>query len=68
MDNQPDALNEPGDRGAPAEPSASGASDPAVNNIDIPERLKQLAADPNYPSPEIIKSIAEKMIDLFRSE
>lgn len=73
MQNESDALKRKANWSAP-EPPVGGSScspDPAVNPTDIPEqleRLKRLAADPNYPSTEIIKSIAEKMLDLFQSE
>ena len=65
MQNKSDALD---DESAPQEPHASSPSDPPVNATELSERLKRLAADPNYPSPEIVKSMAQKLLDLFRSE
>ncbi|HEY0789934.1 MAG TPA: hypothetical protein VGD78_02610 [Chthoniobacterales bacterium] len=42
--------------------------DPPVNNPDVNPRLLLLAADPTYPNSEIIRSLAEKLFDLFRYE
>jgi hypothetical protein len=68
MQNESDALKKQADRSAPTKPGVSGPSNPEVNQTSVPERLKQLAADPDYPSPKIITSVAEKVLDLFRSE
>jgi hypothetical protein len=65
MQNKPDALD---DQSAPLKPQASSPSDPSVNPTELSERLKRLASDPNYPSPEIVRSMAQKLLDLFRSE
>jgi hypothetical protein len=68
MQNNSDALDGQSGQGAPLQPHASSPSDPLVNPTELSERLKRLAADPNYPSPEIVKSMAQKLLDLFRSE
>ena len=68
MQNKSDALDDQNGRSAPQEPCASSPPDPPVNATELSERLKRLAADPNYPNPEIVKSMAQKLLDLFRSE
>ena len=68
MQNESDALDDTPERSAHSEPRVSSPPDPPVNPTELSERLKRLASDPNYPSPEIVKSMAEKLLDLFRSE
>jgi hypothetical protein len=68
MRNKSDALGDEIEPSAPSKPHTSNPSDPAVNPKELSERLKRLASDPDYPSPEIVKSMAQKLLDLFRSE
>jgi hypothetical protein len=68
MQNKSDALDDQSGQSAPLKPQASSPSDPPVNPTELSERLKRLASDPNYPNPEIVKSMAQKLLDLFRSE
>ena len=69
MQDKSDALDDQSGQSTPSKPHASGLSDPpAVNPTELSERLKRLASDPNYPDPEIVRSMAQKLLDLFRSE
>lgn len=68
MQDEADALSDRSGQSASSETPASSPSDPPVNPPEMSERLKRLAADPNYPNPEIVKSMAQKLLDLFRSE
>lgn len=68
MQDKSDAPDDQSGPGAPLKPQASSPSDPAVNPTELSERLKRLASDPDYPNPEIVRSMAQKLLDLFRSE
>jgi len=68
MQKKSDALSNKGEKSAPSEPHASSPSEAPVNSTEMSERLKRLVSDPNYPDPEIVKSMAQKLLDLFRSE